>query len=410
MGEKKNRIPIVFSTNDNYVLYCYLAIYSLLKYADKRNSYDIRVFMVSLSEENICFLESLTNEYASIVCMDVTPYVKDADLRELSFFSVETFYRLFISQILPEYKKVIYLDSDMLILHDITELYHTEMNGHAIAAVHDVVCSYLSEHAEELGLDIRNMFNAGVLVIDTGEYEKQNIREAGLKALSEDYKNKRRKFIYVDQDVLNVTVYHDVKFLDDRWNFQWEFLWRLDGIYDGYREKYVNTSKEPWIIHYAGDRKPWSYPLLPCADYFWDIAAEAGITKRVIEKSIQIERENKERLSCFRGFRFPYERVEPESRVAVYAAGNVGQDFVKQLDNTLYARVVLWVDRQYEKKPKELGIMPPEQLALHKNDYEYVIVAIDEEKIALKVMEYLKELNIPEDKLIWQNYRRSDYE
>ena len=96
--------------------------------------------------------------------------------------------------------------------------------------------------------------------------------------------------------------------------------------------------------------------------------------------------------------------------MAVYAAGNVGQDFVKQLDNTLYARVVLWVDRQYEKKPKELGIMPPEQLALHKNDYEYVIVAIDEEKIALKVMEYLKELNIPEDKLIWQNYRRSDYE
>lgn len=410
MSDRKEVIPVVFSTNDKYVLYCYLAIYSLLKYANKNNYYDIRVFMVSLSQESIRLLEGLTNGYASIRCMDVTAYVKDADLRELSFFSVETFYRLFISQILTEYTKVIYLDSDMLIVHDITELFHTEMNGHPIAAVHDIVCSYLADHARELGLDMRNMFNAGVLVIDTKEYERQNIRTIGLKALAEDYKNKRRKFIYVDQDVLNVTIYNNVEFIDDRWNFQWEFIWRLDGIYDKYREQYEKTSKEPWIIHYAGDRKPWTYPLLPYADHFWNMAAEAGIIRRIIEKSLRIERENKDQLSCFKGFRFPYERVESGSRVAIYAAGNVGQDFVKQLDNTLFAKLVLWADMQYENKPKELKIVNPKELAIHKKDFDYVIIAIDDEKIALQAIHYLKQLDIPEDQLIWQNYRRCDYE
>ena len=107
------------------------------------------IVMVSLSQENIQFLEQLKNEYASVTCMNVLSYVKDADLRELSFFSVETFYRLFISQILAEYKKVVYLDSDMLVLHDITPLYDTDMNGHPIAAVHDVVCAYLADHARE---------------------------------------------------------------------------------------------------------------------------------------------------------------------------------------------------------------------------------------------------------------------
>ena len=86
-GERKV-IPVVFSTNDKYALYCYLAIYSLLKHADKNNYYDIRVFMVSLSQENIQFLEQLKNEYASVTCMNVLSYVKDADLRELSFFSM----------------------------------------------------------------------------------------------------------------------------------------------------------------------------------------------------------------------------------------------------------------------------------------------------------------------------------
>lgn len=408
-GERKV-IPVVFSTNDKYALYCYLAIYSLLKHADKNNYYDIRVFMVSLSQENIQFLEQLKNEYASVTCMNVLSYVKDADLRELSFFSVETFYRLFISQILAEYKKVVYLDSDMLVLHDITPLYDTDMNGHPIAAVHDVVCAYLAGHARELGLEMRNMFNAGVLVIDTEAYERQNIREAGLEALAADYRNERRKFIYVDQDVLNTTVYNDVEFIDDRWNFQWEFTWRLDGIYDGYREKYEQTSQDPWIIHYAGDRKPWVYPSLPFADYFWDMVLETGITKKVVENSIRIERENKERLSCFRGFRFPYERAKPESRVAVYGAGNVGQDFVKQLDNTLYARLALWVDMRYEEKPEDWNVEHPEQLAARGEEFDHVIIAIDDEKIASQAAEYLRQLGIPKDKLIWQSFRRCDYE
>lgn len=410
MSKKKEMIPIVFSTNDTYALYCYIAIYSLLKFADHNNSYDIRVFMVSLSQENVSLLEGLTNEYATVTCMNVMPYVKDADLRELSFFSVETFYRLFISQILPQYKKVIYLDSDLLVLHDITALFHTEMNGHPIAAVHDVVCSYLAGHAKELDLEVRDMFNAGVLLIDTEEYDRQNIRQIGLKLLEEDYKNKHRKFIYVDQDVLNVTVCNNVEFIDDRWNFQWAFSWRLDCIYDEYREKYENVSKKPWIIHYAGDRKPWSYPLLPHADYFWDMVEEAGITKKIAERSIQIERENNDCLTCFKSFRFPYEKVEVDSRIAIYGAGNVGQDFVKQLENTLFAKVTLWVDMRYEKKPKELNIIHPEQLSIRKNEFDYIIIAIDDEKIAKNAIEYLRQMEIPENKIIWQNYRRYDYE
>lgn len=410
MSEKKTIIPVVFSTNDSYSLYCYLAIYSLLKFADKNNFYDIRIFMKSLSSKNIELLEGLTNEYAVVSCMDVAPYVKDVDLRELSFFTVETFYRLFISQILPEFKKVIYLDSDIIILHDITQLFYTEMNGHPIAAVHDVVCSYLSGHAKELNLEMQNMFNAGVLVIDTEKYEQKKVRQIGLKALSDDYKNDNRKFIYVDQDVLNVTVYNDVEFVDDRWNFQWEFLWRLESIYDDYRKDYERASKRPWIIHYAGDKKPWSYPLLPYAEFFWNMAEETGIVRKITERSIQIERENRDRMSCFKGFRFPYERVKAGSRLAIYAAGNVGQDFVKQLDNTLFAKVVLWVDMQYKKKAKELNIMSPEQLTVFKEELDYVVIAIDDEKVAKKVMEDLSKMNISEDKLVWQNYRRCDYE
>lgn len=410
MDRNKTTIPIVFSTSDDYALYCYLAVYSLLKYADRNNYYDIRIFMVSISLDNVKLLEGLTNEYASVTCINVRPYVENVDLRELSFFSVETFYRIFVSQILPEYPRVIYLDADTLILHDIAPLFFVDMAGHPIAAVHDVVSTYLRGHAEEIGLDIRNMFSAGVLVIDTKEYEKKRIRERALEALANDYRNKNRKYIYVDQDVLNVTTYNDVEFLDARWNFQWEFIWRMDSLYGGYREIYEYAFKDPWILHYAGDRKPWSEPLLPYAHYFWEIAGEAGILQKIVEKSIQIERKNEECLKHFKEFRFPYEKVKAGSRVVIYAAGNVGQDFVKQLKNTLFAKVVLWVDKQFSKKPKELGVKSLEEISKYLGKYDYVVIAIDNEKIALEARQYLERSGIPEEKLVWQNYHRCDYE
>jgi len=49
-------------------------------------------------------------------------------------------------------------------------------------------------------------------------------------------------------------------------------------------------------------------------------------------------------------------------------------------------------------------------LTLHRETFDCVIVAIDDEKIAHEVMENVKSLGVPEEKLIWQNYRRCDYE
>ncbi|MDR0741425.1 MAG: hypothetical protein LBF28_01480, partial [Rickettsiales bacterium] len=48
------------------------------------------------------------------------------------------FYRLFAHRIFPNLQTVLYLDCDTMINHDLTELFNTEFQGFAVAAVEDL--------------------------------------------------------------------------------------------------------------------------------------------------------------------------------------------------------------------------------------------------------------------------------
>ena len=53
-------------------------------------------------------------------------------------YSPEIYYRLLIPTLMPEYKKVLYFDGDMLALADVAELYHkTELGDNLIASSRD---------------------------------------------------------------------------------------------------------------------------------------------------------------------------------------------------------------------------------------------------------------------------------
>ena len=48
---------------------------------------------------------------------------------------------------------------------------------------------------------------------------------------------------------------------------------------------------------------------------------------------------------------FPFEKVEKDSKIIIYGAGNVGQSFLGQINMTGYCDVVAVADRAYEKYP-----------------------------------------------------------
>ena len=90
--------------------------------------------------------------------------------------SVETYYRLIIPEIMPEYKKILYLDCDMVVDHDVAELFDLDLGNCVIAGAKDIdvagqvrkgLNNWENYAVQDLGLEQPyDYFQAGVLVID----------------------------------------------------------------------------------------------------------------------------------------------------------------------------------------------------------------------------------------------------
>ena len=254
----QKEVVVAMVTDAAYLLNCYVSVFSIMKVANPNNRYKIFVFTTDVPQKQREKFEGLSSHNVCVRCLDIAQVVEGYDLRETEQFPVSIYYRFFIPLILPNYKKVLYLDADVCVLRDIVELYETDLEGCVMGVVHDVPCEHLETHDLKIGgLDCRKTFNSGVLLIDMEGFERERIREKCMALLLEDYKEIRRKLIYPDNDALNLVLYEKCKVLNDAWNFQVQYMWKTEEIFKEYQENYKRVSQNPYILHYTGRFKPW---------------------------------------------------------------------------------------------------------------------------------------------------------
>lgn len=284
----EDNVPVVFAANDSYVPYLAVALKSLIENTSRERNYDLIVLHTDITEENQARLthELVHTENVSLRFKNVAPIYnkyKDYDLRVFDQLSVETYFRFFIQDIMPDYDKAIYLDSDLTVLADVAELYDTPLGDNLLAAVRDAdsAGAFNGDSADYKLYQLKEMklekpfdyFNAGVLVINLSEMRKSfEVDEVVRFAES-------KKWHFLDQDVLNMLCEGRVTFLDMTWNVMMDWKIGSSGrintikhapyqIYLGYME----SRKAPGIVHYAGIQKPWKYPDCDFATYFWQYA------------------------------------------------------------------------------------------------------------------------------------------
>lgn len=97
--------------------------------ASQEYYYVIKVLYTRMSEESKEKINKYTRENISIEYVDLNYYIEKIKnkLYTRDYFSMTTYFRLFISNLYPQYNKAIYLDSDIVLLKDIAELYKIDM-------------------------------------------------------------------------------------------------------------------------------------------------------------------------------------------------------------------------------------------------------------------------------------------
>lgn len=259
--ENKNVIPIFFAVDDGYIPFLAVSLQSLIENSKKGNFYLIKILYTNISEENQRKIQKFEQENVSIEFVDLNYYIEKIKdkLYTRDYYSKTTYFRLFIPNLYPQYTKALYLDSDIVVLEDVADLYNTNMENDLVAAAPDDVIQTIEvfqEYAEKVvGVaDYKNYFNAGVLLMNLDELRKFDFQEKFIYSL-----DKIKFSVAQDQDYLNRLCKGRVKIVDPNWN-------RMPIA----REK--ENQGDIKLIHYNLAYKPWHFEDILYKDYFWNYA------------------------------------------------------------------------------------------------------------------------------------------
>lgn len=245
--EIDENINVAICVDDNYCQHISPMLYSIDK--NTHEKVDVYLIYYKLKPESLEHIVRL-NEILTNVEVKIRK-LKDYQYERLSLFKetklpTEAYFRLLLPELLPEVKRVLYLDVDMLILNDLKELYQTKLGNNVMGVVRDFPFTNDKNSWAYflLGDAGERYFNSGMLLLNLEVMRKNNIVEKFIKFISET----SQYYFLGDQDAFNVFFFYDVKVLGNENNYIAENQSILE-----------KTNFDVTIMHYCGfsNPKPW---------------------------------------------------------------------------------------------------------------------------------------------------------
>ena len=253
----------------------YVTILSCLTCRNPETCYDFFCLIpAAFSDECKAAFARLEQEYLGcrIQFIDMKDQFCNAGI-SIPHISIPTYYRLAMPGLLREYGKAIYLDTDIIVCQDLTEMYETDLGGNFLGGVQAIgYMTWKAAHGyyKELGIDdLSTYINAGVTLWNLELIRREN-KETELHTMAGQ--NLRCQ----DQDAVNLAFYKRIKMLPLKYNLMTKYMEQFTDL--DANPLYIQIFGEaaiaealraPVIIHYADKIKPWADSTVPYSKYWW---------------------------------------------------------------------------------------------------------------------------------------------
>jgi len=276
-------ITVVASSDQAYLPHLGALIVSVFENTNPDRYVDFIVLDGGLTEAERRLVRKLANarEYASVSFIDMRS--QHLNIPVHSYFARATYFRLSLPKILEHRERVIFLDTDMVVVGDLAELADTDLGEASIAGVPDLImrafcemkvpslaaCGgneariYLRDYLG-MGERTRDYFQAGTLIMELGKLRSRNMVEKLCNDVAET------TYWFLDQDAMNKNLLGHVKHLDNKWNVVHMDGRHVSALTAGDQLLYRNSLNAPAVVHYAGLGKPWINSKNPFSHYYWE--------------------------------------------------------------------------------------------------------------------------------------------
>ena len=249
----ENKINLVFVTDKAYFKYMLVALLSLIQNT-KRN---IAVTIFLSYKENPIILNEVKDKFSDFSNLEICfKYFDKKDIEHIKVkkhVSTSAYIKVYLPKLLVDLDKVIYLDSDLIVLNDIGELWDSFSNERPLYAAWNPRYTYDNK---VIGLkENEKTFNSGVMLLNL-----KKMREMKSTSLLLNFiKDKNELTRLNDQAAFNSVFAHNWGDIPLTWNVTYQFYLRSAnylGITKQDKKQILNDAK---IIHFTTGSKPWKY-------------------------------------------------------------------------------------------------------------------------------------------------------
>lgn len=260
----KDCINVVFACDKNYAPCMTVAVKSLIENTGINNNYDIVILEDGLNFAYKKLITSFTKDYdnISIRFFNIKKYIERYDnyLFTNDYFSLAAYFRILIPEVFLDYEKVIYLDSDVMVMNDVALLYNTELGENLAGVTRDVGTIMLYWGKD----DIKDYMDNNLKIPDMKKYFQNGVMLMNLEKMREE--NFFKKFIntaksitpplyFADQDIFNIICFNRVKYINQVWDVVTNTDWIAEHfpsqVSDRIHNEYKNNLMFANIIHYV---------------------------------------------------------------------------------------------------------------------------------------------------------------
>lgn len=254
--------PIVFATDENYIVPTYIAIHSLFRYLNSETDVEIFILCSGIKDEEKKYFYELSEKIHFLEVKMDNLHLN----RNLSYISMATYYRFLIPDLLKKYDKCLYLDSDIIIKQDITPLLKTSIDKYLVMGVRNYFSQeedfdFYKRRCMECSIENLNHYvNAGVLLLNLAQIRKTNVLQNMIDDANSCF------YMYNDQDVINKHCSKEIGLLKLKYNFMAPYLKNIKATSQAINENVFDVAQNPVIVHYSTKKKPWKYKGYLMAD------------------------------------------------------------------------------------------------------------------------------------------------
>lgn len=294
---EKDAVALALAASNEYAPYLAVTLQSVLDNSSPKTNYDIVVLSGGISRQNQTLLQNIKKGHSNVSLrfVEVMPFLEQYNLYSRDWYHPIIYARLMLPELMKEYQKVLYIDSDIISNVDIAELYGCDLHNYLIGAIRDVGQtavyksdeSYIRSYIDDY-LGLQNPFdyiNSGVVLFNIPLFRG----EFSIEFLF-DYATSRH-WEWQDQDIFMTLFSGRIYVMEQKWNYlcRWyhedKYMVEITAPKEFYNE-FMDAREAPNIAHFIVNSFRQENPQADWNEIFWDYAKRTPYYELILNRTL----------------------------------------------------------------------------------------------------------------------------